>query len=76
MFSGDSLNFLLTLCPACAVIGFINLVPANFNIPNDGMSVLAAMQSKQAKHGLYIMLSVNHATLRGKDYIKIPENIG
>lgn len=53
---------------ANAVIGLMNLIPLNLQIPNDGYNVLKALQSPDARHAFYAMLAVNDGTMNGKRF--------
>lgn len=66
---------------ASAVTGLMNLIPMTIQVPNDGMNVMKALQSPEARHGLYVMMLVNVEMMNGKrfrDYderfFTLPEN--
>ncbi len=53
---------------ASAVTGLMNLIPMTIQVPNDGMNVMKALQSPEARHGLYIMMFVNEEMMNGKRF--------
>ncbi|WP_099205961.1 M50 family metallopeptidase [Scatolibacter rhodanostii] len=53
----------LSLLVMNLVVGLMNIIP--FTI-NDGRNILKALQSKRAKHGMYILLKVNAEMAEGK----------
>ena len=53
---------------ASAVTGLMNLNPMTVQVPNDGMNVVKALQSPEARHGFYVMMLVNEQMMNGKRF--------
>jgi hypothetical protein len=53
----------------------LNMIPMVIDIPNDGMNVVAALKSKDAKHGLYLTFFVNSETMKGKRYSELDSEL-
>ena len=53
---------------ASAVTALMNLIPMTVQVPNDGMNVVKALQSPEARHGLYMMMLVNEQMMNGKRF--------
>lgn len=70
IFNND--EYLLSICIGCAainiVLSLVNLIPMGFRLPNDGMNIVMALRSKEAKRGFYLMLFTNNEMARGKRY--------
>ena len=67
-WSGYTLQILVGVIAACAYLGFANLIPISYGIPNDGMNIVTAMRSAEAKHGMYLIFAINAALSHGKRF--------
>ncbi len=68
VLAGDFSPVLIAGITSSAVTGLMNLIPITVQIPNDGMNVVKALQSPQARHGLYVMMLVNDDMISGKRF--------
>ena len=58
------------------LIAILNLAPiAWFGQPTDGRNILAALRSKDAKRGFYMMLYINSQLAKGKRYRDFPPEL-
>lgn len=68
-FSGNILTQILIAGIAANIaMGLMNLIPISIQVPNDGMNVVKALQSPQARHGFYVMMKVNEEMMNGKRF--------
>ena len=56
-------------------MGLLNLVPMSIGLPNDGMNLLQALRSKDARRGFYLVLRVNSDLMGGKRLRDFDEQI-
>ena len=68
VLEGGASPVLIAGITASAVTGLMNLIPMTIQAPNDGMNVIKALQSPEARHGLYIMMLVNDEMMDGKRF--------
>ena len=69
--SADSVTYNTVLLVGCfmnAFLGLYHIIPLNLSGPNDGLNVLTAMKSPEAKHGLYVILHFNEKSTQGMRY--------
>lgn len=53
---------------ASALTGLMNLIPMTIQAPNDGMNVVKALQSPEARHGFYVIMLANNEMVNGKRF--------
>lgn len=68
VLTGGLCTALLAGIIASAVTALMNLIPMTVQVPNDGMNVVKALQSPEARHGLYVMMLVNEQMMYGKRF--------
>ena len=57
------------------VMVIVNLVPMSSGVPNDGMNVMMALRSEDAKRGFFLMLFVNSEAAEGKRFKDFDDEI-
>ncbi len=60
---------------ASALTGLMNLVPMTIQVPNDGMNVIKALQSPEARHGFYVIMQANNEMMNGKRFRDFDEQL-
>ncbi len=75
LLTGGFNSVLIGGITASALTGLMNLIPMTIQAPNDGMNVVKALQSPEARHAFYVIMQANNEMMNGKRFRDFDEKL-